>query len=297
LPIARRVLTDRNAVVDIRLAYPATGDARIDADLVATVQTIAQGFRKEAAETHDPHDSPYTLNVSYEIARNDAKLFAVIFIDEWDMHGAHPNLEILAANYLRAGSFRVYLPELFEGAPALKRIAALATAALDRQLLTPNALTDADWIARGADAHWDNFDSFALLPDALEIVFPPYRVASFAAGPITIRLPLNRLRDMMRADPYAPVASFDCAQAAMPNEHAICAQVALARLDREMGETFSSEIRGEDDPVRQEALRRQQRAWLTERDQTCRSAAALDARIACLTGFYRNRLAVLRAGP
>lgn len=290
LPVETAHLTDRSPVYTIAVAYPRTGDAKIDADLFATVNTIVQSFRKEARSMHDAHDGPYSLVVTFRVARNDAKMFAAVFTDEWDFHGAHPNDELVTANYLRAGSWRVYLPELFDGARGLARISALATADLDRQLLVgANAMTDPAWIARGADAHWDNFADFVLLPDALEVDFPPYAVAAYAAGVQTARIPLARLKDVLRPDPKKPVASFDCGRAATADERAICSDVALARLDREVDESWSSQMRSENDPKRRDALKADQTAWLDRRDNACRTGP----RVPCLTALYEARLSAL----
>lgn len=292
LPVTKRILTDKNAILEVNAAYPQTGDAKIDANLRETVARIAAGFRKEALSTHDPKEPPYTLDVSYTIARNDDRMFAVVFDDDWDFHGAHPNLEIVTANYLRAGSWRVYLPELFDGERALARISQLAIADLDRRLLGPNGYSDPDWIRRGADAHWDNFQAFVMGADALEIQFPPYQVAAYAFGPQVTRIPLARLKDLMRADPRAPVASFDCAKAQTPDERAICSDVALARLDRALAESFSSEMRNEVDKKKLAAIKSDQIAWLNRRAAACRTAAG-PAKISCLTALYESRLDAL----
>ena len=291
LPVFKHTLTTRTAIIAIRAQYPQTGDARIDADLQATVNRIAASFREEATETHEAKDSPYTLDVTYRIARNDFRMFDVVFNDEWDFHGAHPNLEIVTANYFRDGGWRTYLPELFDGDRGLKRISGLATADLDRRLLVPDGYSDKDWIARGADAHWDNFAAFVLLPHVLEIEYPPYQVAAYADGPQSSTLPLARLRDVMRANPRTPVPSFDCAQAKTANERAICSDVALARLDRDVSESWSSQYRNENDPQRKTKLKTGQMAWLAERDRSCTDAR----RVACLTRLYRARLAALQS--
>jgi uncharacterized protein YecT (DUF1311 family) len=293
LPVKSRTLKDQNAIYDIDIAYPQTGDAKIDADIFVTVGKIAHGFKKEAVAAHDDQEPRYSLDVTYTIARNDAKAFAVIFQDEWDFHGAHPNMEFVTANYLRAqdsnGSWRIYLPELFDGPRGLARISGLVTADLNKRLLGPDGPSEPDWIKRGADAHWENFQAFVLLPDALEIEFPPYAVAAYAAGPPASRVALSKLADVMRANTRTPVASFDCAAARSDNERAICSDVALARLDRDLTETWSSQYRNENDPPKKVRLKTEQVAWLKKRDQSCNTGP----RVPCLVALYQARLAAL----
>ena len=297
LPVAKRTLADKSAIYEIAIAYPRTGDARIDADILATVNKIAAGFKKEAVAAHDSEDPRYTLDVDYVIARNDARAFAVIFNDEWDFHGAHPNLDIVTANYLRSDDGRLYLPELLDGSRGLKRLAALATADLSKRLLAPNAdpSSTPEDIARGAAPQWENFQAFVLLPDALEIEFPPYQVASYAAGPQTARIPLAKLADVMRANPRTPVASFDCAAARSADEHAICSDLTLARLDRDVSDTWSRRVRNENDPTTKARLKTGQVAWLRNRGPACRAADGA-AHVACLTRLYQARLKALEDG-
>jgi uncharacterized protein YecT (DUF1311 family) len=291
LAVSKHTLTVKNAIIDVRADYPQTGDPHIDADILATVKKIAASFTREATTTHEAKDSPFTLDVSYTIPRNDAQMFDVVFNDEWDFHGAHPNLEIVTANYFRAGGWRTYLPELFNGDAGLKRISELATADLDKRLLVPNGYSDKDWIARGVGTDWQNFVAFVLLPDALEIDYPPYQVAAYADGAQSSRLPLAGLRDVMRANPRIPVPSFDCTKARTATEHAICGDVALARLDRDVSENWSSQYANDNDPPHKAKFKATQIAWLAERDKDCNTAN----RVACLTTLYQARLAVLES--
>ena len=45
LPVAKRTLKDQSPIYEIAIAYPQTGDAAIDADILATVQRIARQRR------------------------------------------------------------------------------------------------------------------------------------------------------------------------------------------------------------------------------------------------------------
>jgi len=289
LPVTVRTLAYKDAVVAIRAEYPQTGDAQIDKDIFSTVNAIAGDFRKVAAASHEDKDPPFTLDLGFKVARNDSAMFDVVFSDEWDLHGAHPNLEFVTANYFRSEGWRVYLPEYLDGERGLKRLSKLAIADLERRLLGPNGITDKDWIRRGAAPQWSNFAAFVIRPDALEIEYPPYQVASYADGPQVSRLPLAGLRDVVRANPRLPIPSFDCAKARSGNEKMICSDVMLARLDRAVSETWSSELANENDPGRKAKLKTSQTAWLNGRDRTCAGVS----RVACLVAYYRARLAAL----
>ncbi|GAA0713182.1 DUF3298 domain-containing protein [Dokdonella soli] len=292
LKIEQRKLTDHGAALEITAMYPHTGVASIDDEIETWVRKEVADFRKQAARDADDH-SAYTLHLAYEVARNDARLLAFEFTESTYTGGAHGGVAMRSCNYLMPDGHRVDLPELLDGGKALARLSALAIADLQRQSSAQDDLLDDETIKLGAGPDWDNFAVFVLLKDALRIVFPPYQVGSWAAGPQEVDIPLAQLRTSMRADWRAPAASFACAKAASVIEHAICADVALARLDREVAQAYARQTAT---PGPRAAMQARQRAWLGERDAACKDkpAAALGA---CLTGLYRTRLAELAPTP
>jgi len=89
--------------------------------------------------------------------------------------------------------------------------------------------------------------------------------------------------------------SFNCAQARQADEQAICGDAALARSDRQLAEVFGKLLTATPEAQR-EALRREQRTWVSQRGKQCNVAA--DARLTdairgplvrCLAGVYAAR--------
>ncbi len=89
--------------------------------------------------------------------------------------------------------------------------------------------------------------------------------------------------------------SFNCAQARQADEQAICSDAALARSDRQLAETFGKLVTATPEAQR-EAVRREQRTWVSQRGKQCNVAA--DTRLTdatraelvrCLTGVYAAR--------
>ena len=228
--------------------------------------------------------SAYSLYLGFDAARNDDALFAVNFDESIYTGGAHPNHYIKTFNFLMPDGWQVFLPEVFKP-EGLERISQLAIADLQRQWDAGDSMSDDDWLNSGAGPDWANFESFLLLPDALVLRFPPYQVAAYAAGDQAVAIPLSKLLDVMRSDWRVPVPAFDCAKAGNAAEQTICANVALARLDRELSATFSRQIFYADD-VAEKDLRDSQRTWLKRRND-CGSS------VVCLTGAYRSRMDAL----
>ena len=293
LPVTKRTIADKSKFYEINIECPQTGVKVIDDDLVKSAEEDADQFRREAKSTYRASDGPDTLDMTYTVVRNDASVLAVMFDVDTDFHGAHPNQDIWTANYARADGWRIYLPELFDGPRALPKISQLAIADLDRRIASgADAMTDKDWVARGAGPTGSNFAAFVLLPNAIHIWFPPYQVAAYAAGPQEVEIPLAPLKLYYRSNPRAPAASFDCRKAAHADEAAICSDVDLARLDRAAAEAYANALDASNNDQEKNAKRAAQRAWLAHRSDSCGGAAGAPL-VACLKGVYKARIAAL----
>lgn len=289
LPIEKQAIEEKTAAREVAVEYPRTGLAAIDDEVRAWVDAEVAQFRKQAMPEPGSAPVPWTLDIGYTVERNDAQALALLFTESTYTGGAHGSHAFRTFNYLLPDGQRVDLAQVLDGRAGLARLSALATADLKRRLGGPDSLTDADWIARGAGPEWSNFENFLLLADSVKIEFPPYQVAAYAAGPQEVDVPLSALRRVLRADRRTPVASFDCAKAATPVERAICADAALARLDREVAQAYGDRLAESAADRRKEQLRAAQRGWLERREATCRDKAERE-RGDCLAGLYRARL-------
>jgi len=279
---------------EVNVAYPQTGNKAIDTAIADWAKKEVASFKSDAAGNDgDGSMGPYSLDISFTIARSDDKMFAVVFTESTYEGGAHPNTFFRTMDFLLPDGWQVYLPEIFTEA-GLKKISQLAIADLDKQLAGPDAMSK-DWIARGAGPDWDNFADFVLLPNALDIQYAPYNVAAYAAGPQETKIPLAPLKFFLRTDWRAPVASFDCAKASAAIEKTLCSNVSLARLDRAVAQAYSQQIGNADGDAAKKQVRDAQRGWLAKRKTACPQDGK-DA-VACLTKFYQARLTALNATP
>lgn len=289
LTVARKTFTLKNKQVEITIGYPVTGNKAIDATIQGYVHHAVEDF-KGFSTAEQPGDGAYTLETDYSVERNDGKMFAVLFSSELDTHGAHPSHGEDTFNFTLPDGAQVFLPEIVDGSRGLAAVSRLATADLIKTIGSgAEPASDPDTIKMGTTPIADNFKVFVLLPGKLHLFFPEYQVASYAAGPQEAYIPLAALKDVMRADWKAPAASFDCKKAATTIEHAICADAALARLDRQVAETYQVGLKNAYEPTAQETLRQSQRDWIAKRNKTCGGGEVGS----CLTKFYRDRLAVL----
>jgi len=296
LKIEAKTVEAKSAAYEIEARYPQTGVKAVDQAIAGWIEDEVATFKKEAAPEQDSAGGAWTLDIGYTVERNDAEALALLFTLSSYTGGAHGSHVLRTWNFLLPEGTRVDLAQVLDGRKALAKLSEIAVADLTKQLLTPDGMADADWIRRGAGPDWGNFENFLLLPDALKIAFPEYQVAAYAAGPQEVRVPLSALSGLLRKDPRAPAASFDCARAGTPVERAICADAGLARLDREVAQAYAQRIADIEAASDKEAVRAAQRGWLGRRDAACRDQAG-PALGACLTGVYRARLAELSSTP
>lgn len=173
-------------------------------------------FKTEMAPDSD--DPPPTelesldsdLNVGYTIALAKDDLISVLLdVGSYSAGAAHPNSHSEVINFdLRNGKL-LKLADLFQpGSKYLQSIAAYCIADLKKQgkQKGEESMLDDDWIQRGAEADAENYTSWTIGKKGLGIIFDPYQVSSYAAGPQHVIVPYSALKDLIKAD--APIAQF-----------------------------------------------------------------------------------------
>jgi uncharacterized protein YecT (DUF1311 family) len=282
LTVKTQKLANDSPAATISVEYPETGNATIDAEIAAWAKGEFDDFVKLSTEDRQPDEPQYEMELTFEVERNDASGFAVLFTEYTFTGGAHPNSDFTTFNYMMPDGWRVYLPEIFQ-AKALKAISSLAIAGVKKALGE-----DADDVTDGAGPAWDNFDDFILKPSSLDLNFAAYQVAAYAAGPQFVSIPIQKLKGLMRPDWKAPAASFDCARAGTAIEKAICGSVELARLDRAVSEAYARKLKYSFEDGEKAKNQAEQRQWLATRDRQCGSGDP-----ACLKDIYTARAKAL----
>lgn len=295
VPIVKKTITFKTKEVDISVAYPQTGNKAVDAVLLAYARKRTDDFKRDIHGTPSMPGMSMYLEIGYTVERNDAQVLGIVFAENTFMGGAHPNNDSATFNFLMPSGAQVFLGEILDGKNGVDRVSRLIVAKLVKDLGTGEySMSDKDWIGRGAGPNADNFKRFIILPSKLHIYFPPYQVAAYAAGPQEVTFDLQALKDVIRADWRAPAPSFDCRKAKTGIEKAVCADAALARLDRQMAEAYQTSFDNTDyDKAVQGKLRNEQRDWLAKTLKACNVAAPGP----CLTKAYTARIATLRAAP
>jgi hypothetical protein len=209
------VAANRRFRYTVKAKYPqAVGAARdprlakMNAELRGTVaKGVAEfrGYFKSYEKPMGPVGSYYESEYVVTLAAHD--LVSVAFgVSTYGEGAAHPNHNTTVFNYdLRAGK-QLKLADLFKpNSDFLKVISDYAIKDLTEQIRgeTSGDDPDTDWIREGAGPKEENYKSWNLSPKGLEINFDPYQVASYAAGPHEVVIPLSALKDVL--DPNGPL--------------------------------------------------------------------------------------------
>ena len=199
----------------IKAKYPqAVGAARdprlakMNSELRSMVAKGVAEFRgnfKTYEKPMGPAGSYYESEYVVTLAADD--LVSVAFgVSTFGEGAAHPNHNTTVFNYdLRAGR-ALKLADLFKpNSDYLKVISDYAIKDLTEQIRGEMSGDDpdTDWIREGAGPKEENYQSWNLSPKGLEINFDPYQVASYAAGPHEVVIPLSALKDVL--DPNGPL--------------------------------------------------------------------------------------------
>jgi Deacetylase PdaC len=92
---------------DVEVHYPRTGLTAVDSVVSSWATGLVDDFVKQAEEDFasfandsDRPDWTYSLDLNYEVARNDGEMFVVGFNEDIFTGGAHPNHDIETFNFL-----------------------------------------------------------------------------------------------------------------------------------------------------------------------------------------------------
>jgi hypothetical protein len=211
----------------IEAAYPqATGapDNRFDKfnqEAKNRVTKRISDFKKELAdvakdEATSPSTSPEdkssfptnSLDITYSIALAKDDLISIEFdVDSYSSGAAHPNSSSAVLNYDVKTGKALKLADLFNpGAKYIQSISAYCIKDLKSQSKSKDSMLDDQTIQSGAGPDAQNYDSWTITKKGLKIIFDPYQVAAYAAGPQSVVVPYSALKDLIKPD--GPLAQF-----------------------------------------------------------------------------------------
>ena len=154
----------------------------------------------------ETQDSDLSIGYDFRLATDD--LISVAFrVGAYSRGAAHPNSSTTVLNYDVKSGKKLSLSDLFNPkSDYLSVISSYCIKDLKQQAkkVKDSMLSD-DSIASGASARADNYKAWAITRKGLWIIFDPYQVAPYAAGPQYVLVPYSALKDIIK--PSGPIAA------------------------------------------------------------------------------------------
>jgi len=181
----------------------AKANAAVRARVQAIVDDFAADHRELAAAEAGvaPLGQPWSLEIDYSTPYRTDKL-AAFRLSGYEYRGGAHGMPIIETLLIDLADGRLLTPaDLFRSdSDWLQVLSERSRVALkDRDLLGP----DLDWLNRGTAPDVENFQLLMPGPDGLTVIFPPYQVAPYAAGPQEVVVPWDELTGLLSPGLFA----------------------------------------------------------------------------------------------
>lgn len=171
------------------------------------VDELIAGYKKQLADysVEDIKSMPKEIGleqqIGYDVVMANNDFVSLLFSDYAYMGGAHGMTTYSPVNYDLKNNRELQLADIFEpNSGYLKTISEYSIADLKKRT---GDMSDDEWVSKGAGAEMENFSNWNLTKKGLMITFEPYQVAAYAAGPQTVIIPYDRLKDSLKKDGIA----------------------------------------------------------------------------------------------
>lgn len=202
--------TDKSRRSDINQRYPeisgvdAATAAKFNELTKNLVMSAVNAYKKEIGEftPSDIKSLPPSAGLSneggYDVALANNDFVSLIFSNYVYTGGAHGGTSSATVNYDLKNNRKLELADVFEpNSNYLKVLSDYSIADLKTRL---KDMSDDEWINRGAAADAENYASWNLTKKGVMITFDQYQVAAYAAGPQTVIVPFEKLKNILRKD-------------------------------------------------------------------------------------------------
>lgn len=177
-------------------AFVARVDSIVDAEIA--------DFHASLAEWDEPVDPEWTSFFEADgsvVWARPPIVSVVLDVSVFYAGAAHPGHYAVTLVWDAERGRALSLAGLFRrGSDWLEALAAQTEPALEREL---GEMADRGWIAEGAGPTAENYARWALVEEGLLVLFDPYQVAPYAAGPQAVTIPRGALAAV--ADPAGPL--------------------------------------------------------------------------------------------
>lgn len=181
---------------DLKIDYPNVENKKIKKKIDDYVTKQKDDFLNNVKAVEDIEQPKYDFNLSVNV--NDYKNITHVYMLTFAYTGgAHYTRDDTSLYYDNKTKEFVDLKYFFKDEEAFKKLSSIAYYYV---LKLEDKTFDELWVKRGTDPTIDNYRHFNFKDEGLEILFPPYQIASWADGEIKITIPYEEINDLIKEE-------------------------------------------------------------------------------------------------
>ncbi|MFA5936054.1 MAG: DUF3298 and DUF4163 domain-containing protein [Patescibacteria group bacterium] len=179
---------------DIQAAFNELIEQRVQ-DRIAEFRKIQGEFENESSEI--PNEPNWFLGQDFDVYTGAFGRFSIVMEGSEYTGGAHPNAFYDTVVFDLSTKKEVMFKDLFTSPEeGLVFVSDYAITELTERN-TQAEFTDDEWMQSGAGPKEDNYTTWYLTEKELVIIFTPYQVAAYAAGPSEVRIPYDAMKGLL----------------------------------------------------------------------------------------------------
>ena len=181
---------------DLKIDYPNVENKKIKKKIDDYVTKQKDDFLNNVKAVEDIEQPKYDFNLSVNV--NDYKNITHVYMLTFAYTGgAHYTRDDTSLYFDNKTKEFVDLKYFFKDEEAFKKLSSIAYYYV---LKLEDKTFDELWVKRGTDPTIDNYRHFNFKDEGLEILFPPYQIASWADGEIKITIPYEEINDLLKEE-------------------------------------------------------------------------------------------------
>ncbi len=181
---------------DLKIDYPNIENKKIKQKVDEYVKKQKDAFLNNVKEVEDIEQPKYDFNLSVNV--NDYKDITHVYMLTFAYTGgAHYTRDDTSLYYDSKTKEFVDLKYFFKDEESFKKLSSIAYYYV---LKLEDKKFDELWVKKGTDPTIDNYRHFNFKDEGLELLFPPYQVASWADGEIKITIPYEEINDLLKEE-------------------------------------------------------------------------------------------------
>ena len=181
---------------DLKIDYPNVENKKIKKKIDDYVTKQKDDFLNNVKAVEDIEQPKYDFNLSVNV--NDYKNITHVYMLTFAYTGgAHYTRDDTSLYFDNKTKEFIDLKYFFKDEEAFKKLSSIAYYYV---LKLEDKPFDELWVKRGTDPTIDNYRHFNFKDEGLEILFPPYQIASWADGEIKITIPYEEINDLLKEE-------------------------------------------------------------------------------------------------